>query len=448
MRTFFLLLLISSLLSGAFQSLSAQQAYFPPADNEAWETTSPAALGWDSEALAEMLGWLEEQQTRAFIILKDGRIVVEQYFGISRSTPWYWASAGKTVTAALVGALENEDALDLHAPSAAWLGEGWTSLTPEQEAMITPWHQLTMTTGLDYAVDDQNCTLPGCLQFRAEAGTQWYYHNAPYTLLTHILEASSGLELNQLTQQKMTAIPGLSGFYADGASGFNRVFVSNALSKARFGLFVRHGTSWAGNDPLLSEEFFTQMISPSQNLNPAYGYLWWINGQESFIPPNFAVSFPGMLLPDAPADTYAAMGMNAQILNIVPSEELIVVRMGQEPETNIFAFTNELWQRLNQVRAPATSVVPEMPAGFRLEQNYPNPFNPATVIRFHLPEASVVNLDVYDVLGRHVQSLVNGQLAPGAHSVRFDAGGLAGGFYLYRLRAGDKVLNRQMLLLK
>lgn len=90
----------------------------------------------------------------------------------------------------------------------------------------------------------------------------------------------------------------------------------------------------------------------------------------------------------------------------------------------------------------------ESPRVFRLEQNYPNPFNPSTVIGFQLAEAGVARLDVYDVLGRHVQTLTDGFKAAGSHEVRFDAGQLSAGVYMYVLRSGGIQQTRRMMLIK
>ncbi len=97
-----------------------------------------------------------------------------------------------------------------------------------------------------------------------------------------------------------------------------------------------------------------------------------------------------------------------------------------------------------------------VPREFELSQNYPNPFNPATVIRYRIPEAGPVSLKVYDLLGREVAALVDNVEEPGEHTATFDAGAgsstvgcsLAGGVYLYRLRAGSITETRTMLLLR
>ncbi|MEM6645891.1 MAG: T9SS type A sorting domain-containing protein, partial [Bacteroidota bacterium] len=81
-------------------------------------------------------------------------------------------------------------------------------------------------------------------------------------------------------------------------------------------------------------------------------------------------------------------------------------------------------------------------------QNYPNPFNPSTNIGFTVPQASPVSLVVYDLLGRPVQTLVDGTVAAGAHEVVFEAGNLPSGTYVYRLQAGGQTLTRTLVLMK
>ncbi len=90
----------------------------------------------------------------------------------------------------------------------------------------------------------------------------------------------------------------------------------------------------------------------------------------------------------------------------------------------------------------------EVPARYELWQNYPNPFNPRTTIRFGLPEASVVRLAVFDVLGREVAVLAEGWLPAGRHEAAFEVKDLPSGVYVYRLDAGRQTLARRMLLLR
>lgn len=99
-----------------------------------------------------------------------------------------------------------------------------------------------------------------------------------------------------------------------------------------------------------------------------------------------------------------------------------------------------------------TSVIdenePVVPVSFSLSQNYPNPFNPSTTILYSLPEESHVTLKVYDILGREVTTLVDDRMSAGHHDAVFDASGLASGMYIYRIKAGEHVVAKRMLLVR
>ena len=89
-----------------------------------------------------------------------------------------------------------------------------------------------------------------------------------------------------------------------------------------------------------------------------------------------------------------------------------------------------------------------LPNNFELRQNYPNPFNPTTRIDYTIAQASKVILDVYDILGRHIQTLVNNEQVPGRYSVQFDGSKLSSGVYIYRLQAGSFIGAKKLIILK
>lgn len=89
-----------------------------------------------------------------------------------------------------------------------------------------------------------------------------------------------------------------------------------------------------------------------------------------------------------------------------------------------------------------------LPTEVMLGQNFPNPFNPTTRIPFTLQESVEVTLDVFDITGRRVATLVNGFHTAGTHTASFDGAGLSSGIYVYRLTAGSRVETRAMTLIK
>lgn len=90
----------------------------------------------------------------------------------------------------------------------------------------------------------------------------------------------------------------------------------------------------------------------------------------------------------------------------------------------------------------------ELPRSFQLGQNYPNPFNPTTVIPFSIAEPGKVSLEVFDISGRHVATLLDEFRPAGQHTFSFNANGLSSGIYVYRLRAGKKTFSHKMAFVK
>jgi Secretion system C-terminal sorting domain len=112
-------------------------------------------------------------------------------------------------------------------------------------------------------------------------------------------------------------------------------------------------------------------------------------------------------------------------------------------------FSQSAWtvQRHNAPTVTANDAE-EVPNHLVLEANYPNPFSQNTQIRFALPQAAEVQLVVYDVLGRAVTTLAQGNMAAGAHEVNFDASNLSNGQYFYRLSAGGQTLTRSLMVIR
>jgi len=105
-----------------------------------------------------------------------------------------------------------------------------------------------------------------------------------------------------------------------------------------------------------------------------------------------------------------------------------------------------IWQE--DYVATSSEIADNIPTQVNLDQNYPNPFNPTTQISYQVPEAGHVSLNVYDMVGRQVGSLVDGAVSAGSHTVNFDASNLSSGVYIYRLVAGNQVISRKLTVIK
>jgi CubicO group peptidase (beta-lactamase class C family) len=379
--------------------VTAQEYYFPPLLGNDWEIISPTEAGFCTDDLDSLSTFLEENNTKAFIILKDGKIAFEEYYnGFGQDSVWYWASAAKTLTGYLVGVAQEEGLLDLDDKTSDYLGTGWTSASSEKEDLITIRHQLSMATGLDDGVPDPNCLDASCLQYLSDAGDRWSYHNAAYRLLQDVVENTSGQTFQNYTLQKMMLKTGLTGIWS------NYVFYSKPRSMARFGSLILNQGNWNGTTVLADQNFQTEMISTSQNLNQSYGYLWWLNGKGSYMLPQSQIIFNTNLIPNAPDEMYAALGKNDQKLYLIPSQKVAIIRMGEAPGNSIFAlssFDNELWGILKNIICNETSATKDI--SDEQVKIFPNPTS--NELFFEKKEGDEMDeIRIFNTLGQLVKS--------------------------------------------
>ena len=321
--------------------------YFPPTNSDVWETISSTDLNWNENEIQPLLNFLKQKNTKSFIVLYNGRIVIEEYFDNHDATKiWYWASAGKTLTATVTGIAQDEELLNINHKVSNYLGNGWTSASLEKENLIKVENLLKMDSGLDDSLGDD--VSPNNLKYIADAGTRWAYHNVYVKLQEVIAQASNQTWVDYFNTKLKNKI-GMSGNWRN--LGDLSVYWSNARSMARFGLLIFADGKWE-NTQIVSESFVTKATNTSQNINLSYGYLWWLNGKSSYHLPQKQIEFNGSLIPNAPSDMFAALGKNDQKIYIVPSKNLVIIRMGESAEDVNFGlsnFDNELWDKINNV---------------------------------------------------------------------------------------------------
>ena len=319
--------------------------YFPPTTSNEWETIPLEELDWNENNLQSLLDFLEQKNTKSFVILYDGKIVVEKYFnGHNSSLPWYWASAGKTLTTAIVGIAEEEGLINIDNKVSDYIGTGWTSAPLDKENLITCKNLLSMTSGLDDSSGDG--TSSENLQYISDAGNRWAYHNV-YVKLQDVVAQTSNQTWENYFNSKLKNKIGMSGSWVQN-NDFN-VYWSNTKSMARFGLLMYANGKWE-NEQIISSDYLNEAINTSQNINEAYGYLWWLNGKSTYHLPQSQLEFQGKLVPNAPNDMYSALGKNDQKIYIAPSKKLVIVRMGDSADNINFAlssFDNDLWEKIS-----------------------------------------------------------------------------------------------------
>lgn len=350
--TFFVLLILSlsscSKNDEAVQPAPTESMYFPSNTSSTWETKSLSSLDWNQSGIQALKDFLAQNNTKSFMILVNGRIVMEEYFnGHNSTSTWEWNSAGKTLVATTTGIAQQEGFLNIENKASDYLGKEWTSMPQAKENLITVRHLLTMTAGND---DSKQYVIKPNLTYVADAGTRWAYSNI-FQKLTDVVAKASDQSFENYFNEKIKNKIGMDGYWNFGT--IFTIYHSTTKSMARFGLLALNNGKWK-DEQIINEAFFKQSISTSQNINPSYGYLWWLNGKSSFMIPGEQTVFQGYLVPNAPADMYAAMGAKDQRIYVIPSKKMVVIRMGEasnptNPNFAVSGFDNELWAKINAV---------------------------------------------------------------------------------------------------
>jgi CubicO group peptidase (beta-lactamase class C family) len=345
---FALSLFIFSCSSDENTSTPEETMYFPPNNgSNTWETKSISSLGWNQSAVQPLLDYLQLKHSKSFIILVNGRIVLENYFnGHSATTPWYWASAGKTLTTTVTGIAEQEGLININNKVSDYLGIGWTSAPLAKENLITCKNLLSMNSGLNETLGDN--VSPANLQYVADAGTRWAYHNV-YVKLQGVVSQASGQTWTNYFNTKLRDKLGMTGgAWINSGDGLS-VYWSTSRNMARFGLMALNKGKWNDNQ-VVNETFFNNATSTSQNINQSYGYMWWLNGKSSYRLPQTQFQFNGSIIPSAPSDMYCALGKDDQKIYVIPSKKMVIIRMGDAADTVNMAlsdFDDVLWQKIS-----------------------------------------------------------------------------------------------------
>lgn len=337
-------------------SLGSGDLYFP--GDEEWQTVAAADAGYDAEVLKRAVDFAMSRGSSSIVILHRGRLLAEQHKSVAAPSRRYRgtlcgvnehghavedvASCQKSVTSVLVGIAVQKGLLQLSDSVSKHLETGWSRATAEQERKITVRHLITMTSGLT----DQ-------LTWQSEPGTRWRYNSTAYSKALTVVCRAADLSANELTVHWLTGPLGMKdskwverNFAGRTGVDANRLgFATTARDLARFGLMMLAEGRWRNSDVLTSDRYRRQSVSTSQKLNPAYGYLWWLNGTDRVKRGNRMLR--GTLIPGAPADLYAAQGALGRKCYVVPSLQLVVVRLGDQPDGDgRKRFDVEFWRRL------------------------------------------------------------------------------------------------------
>lgn len=326
----------------------------PPNEQPGVERTSQAVR---PELLGEAIDYARTQNTTGLLIIQDGQTLFEanwplpddaQEFrtafvhGVSKDGALLEdvASLQKSFVAILAGSAVDRGLLDVDKPVSAYISEGWSKATREQEGAITVRHLLEMRSGLTEA-----------LTFEAPAGSKFFYNTPAYAMMKPVLSKASGSSLETITREWLTAPLGLSDTsWRQRPSYFNGVgnptgLVTTPRDISRLGQMVLDGGRSPSGVQIISKAQLEATLARSPT-NPSYGRLWWLNGGDFMIDSGPGGPVKGYLIPEAPRDLIAGQGAEGRKLYVVPSLRLIVVRTGKQPPDR--NFNSALWSRLSK----------------------------------------------------------------------------------------------------
>jgi CubicO group peptidase (beta-lactamase class C family) len=273
------------------------------------------------------------------LIVVEGGETVHEWYRTDASYVRDVASVQKSVLSLLIGRAIRDRHFALETSVDEILGPGWTD--HRETAGITVFHLLTMTSGLD---DSLTVVSP--------PGQRWVYSNA-FAQLFDVLTVATGRELDDIARAWLfdPADATTATFAERRATGVAPVGLrATARDLAAIGNVVRDPTH-----PAHDARWLEDALAPSQELNQAYGFLWWLNGQRSFVlPGQVRPPLEGALIPSAPADMVAALGKDDQKLYVSRDLDLVVARLGGKAVDRgalaSSSFDDQLWQALLAAR--------------------------------------------------------------------------------------------------
>lgn len=290
-----------------------------------WTESTPAAQHMTAWKLAKAADYGRRHGAKAMAVFRNGYLVGEWYAGgWNRDTRQKGYSMAKSVTSALYGVM---------------LKEGWISGLDQKVSTAVPaWgdrnhadadlgHLLSMTSGIHWDFVSDYLLLPvspNQNRFSIDQrlddppGTVWTYSNMGVQVLSAFLTRTVGMQPAEYGNKRIGRVIGMwnADWLTDlrGNTLTYQSVIASAREFAKFGyLFLRNG-EWDGRQ-VVPAQWVAASTSPSQTLNPFYGYLWWLNTA-------------GLDMPDVPADAFYAAGLGEKRIYVVPSLDLVVVRLG------------------------------------------------------------------------------------------------------------------------
>ncbi len=290
-----------------------------------WTEATPASQNVDVQGLIQAGRYAANHGSKGVVVIRNGYLIAEGYAsGWNRDTRQTGYSIAKSFTAGLFGMLIEDGTLsDEH----ELVGNYIPSWTNPNKGVVEIRDLLCMHSGLHWDFISDYIIMPSMPNQSSYAvgqsmdhvpGAVWVYNNMGVQVMSRTFKEITGQQpLDYATSDLFNVIGMWNADWKRDSNGNTLTYqsvIASAREFAKFGyLYLRNG-EWDGQQ-LMSSNWIQLCTTPSQTLNPFYGYLWWLNTG-------------GLEMPNVPADAYYAAGLGEKRIYVVPSKDLVVVRLG------------------------------------------------------------------------------------------------------------------------
>jgi CubicO group peptidase (beta-lactamase class C family) len=320
---------------------------FPPPPGADWPTATPAQVGLSAAKLQEIAARAGQGKSNCLVVIRHGKLAGEWYFnGTGPDTAQQVFSMSKSVTSTLVGIAQDDGDLRIGRSAARyvpeWKGTAAQAVTVRNLLSNDSGREWSATIDYDRLIRsvDQTAFAVGLSQ-QSPPGTVWAYNNSAIQTLQEVLENATGREVAGFAQRRLFGPLGMahtrmSTDLAGNAQTYSGV-MSTCRDMARFGQLMLRQGRW-GSRSIVSGRWVSQATGRSSTpMNAAYGYLWWLNRYGVQADPLTPVTLDvardpktprSRLVPGAPKNTYWAIGLGNQLVQVDPGTDTVVVRLG------------------------------------------------------------------------------------------------------------------------
>jgi CubicO group peptidase (beta-lactamase class C family) len=302
-----------------------------------WSTADAADHGFDVARLEEAVAYAESHESHCLLVVRDGDLVLERYFGdANANTPMKSWSVAKSHVSAIVGiALERGELGSIDDSIADYLPE----LAGDPREQVTLRHLLSMTAGLYGGVLSDMAgmfTAPDMTahalttELNAAPGSAWEYSNVAVQMFDPIFKGL-GTRADDYARMHVWEPIGMNASWITDTAGNPALYmnvIASCRDHARFGYLMLRRGCWQG-EQVVPQSWVDQAAQPSQAMNLGYGHYFWRGAGDPTL--DLVDSTPldrGALHPGAPEDAFCAVGLGGQFIEVVPSLDMVVVRMG------------------------------------------------------------------------------------------------------------------------